>query len=89
VACYRAGQYAEALQAFDKSMMLRDGGDGFDWFFVAMAHWKLHNARQAIDYLQKAQDWKKSEQVAAKELLGVDEEAQRLIQESTSQQTHP
>jgi tetratricopeptide (TPR) repeat protein/tRNA A-37 threonylcarbamoyl transferase component Bud32 len=89
VACYRAGQYAEALQAFDKSMMLRDGGDGFDWFFVAMAHWKLHNARQAIDYLHKAQVWKKSEQVAAKELLGVDEEAQRLIQESTSQQTHP
>ena len=51
VAQYRDGQYAAALQSFDKSMILRDGGDGFDWYYVALAHWKLHNSQQAIDYL--------------------------------------
>jgi tetratricopeptide (TPR) repeat protein/tRNA A-37 threonylcarbamoyl transferase component Bud32 len=89
VACYRAGQHEEALRAFDKSMMLSHGGDGFDWFYVAMTHWKLHNAPQAIEYLHRAQDWTRAEQVAAKDLSGVDEEAQGLILEKTSQQSHP
>jgi tetratricopeptide (TPR) repeat protein/tRNA A-37 threonylcarbamoyl transferase component Bud32 len=89
VAYYRAGQYAEALPAFDKSMMLSHGGDGFDWFYVAMAHWKLHNPEKAIDYLRKAQEWRRTEHVAAKDLLGIDEEAQQLIATSTTQKTPP
>jgi tetratricopeptide (TPR) repeat protein len=89
VAYYRSGQYAEALPAFDKSMMLSHGGDGFDWFYIAMVHWKLHNPEKAIDYLQKAQDWKRTEHVSAKDLLGIDEEAQQLIVTNTSQKTHP
>jgi tetratricopeptide (TPR) repeat protein/tRNA A-37 threonylcarbamoyl transferase component Bud32 len=89
VAYYRSGQYAEALPAFDKSMMLSHGGDGFDWFYIAMAHWKLHNPEKAIDYLRRAQDWKRTEHVAAKDLLGIDEEAQQLIVTNTSQKTHP
>jgi len=54
-----------------------------------MAHWKLHNPEKAIDYLRRAQDWKRTEHVAAKDLLGIDEEAQQLIVTSTSQKTHP
>jgi tetratricopeptide (TPR) repeat protein/tRNA A-37 threonylcarbamoyl transferase component Bud32 len=88
-AYYRAGQYADSLQAFDKSMMLAGGGDGFDWFFVAMAHWKLHNAREAVDYLRKAEEWKHAERVPAKDLLGFDAEAERLILEGTSTKTRP
>jgi tetratricopeptide (TPR) repeat protein len=89
LAYYRAGQFTEALPAFDKSMMLTHGGDGFDWFCVAMVHWKLHNPEKAIDYLQKAQDWKRTEHVAAKDLFGIDVEAQQLILQSTSQKTRP
>ncbi|HET6325690.1 MAG TPA: protein kinase [Planctomycetaceae bacterium] len=89
VAYYRAGEYAASLQALDKSMMLGGGGDGFDWFFVAMAQWKLHNAREAIDYLHRAQEWKQSEHVPPKDLFGADDEAQRLIVESAPKATRP
>jgi tetratricopeptide (TPR) repeat protein/tRNA A-37 threonylcarbamoyl transferase component Bud32 len=89
VAYYRAGQNSEALEAFGKSMILNRGGDGFDWFYMAMAHWRAHNTQQAVDYLHRAQAWQRSERATTKELSGVDEEAQRLIQESAAQQTRP
>jgi Flp pilus assembly protein TadD len=38
---YRAGDCRGAAQALGKSMDLRKGGDSFDWFFLAMAHWQL------------------------------------------------
>ena len=41
VAQYRAGQYNEAITTLTKSMELRSGGDAFDWFFLAMAHWQV------------------------------------------------
>jgi tetratricopeptide (TPR) repeat protein len=41
VAQYRAGDWKAALEALKKSMDLREGGDGVDWFFLAMAHWQL------------------------------------------------
>jgi hypothetical protein len=31
----------EAIQELEKSMELRNGGDSFDWFFLAMANWQL------------------------------------------------
>src|SRR5262249_2650804 len=37
---YRAGKSQEALTALEKSMELCRGGDSFDWFLVAMAHWQ-------------------------------------------------
>jgi serine/threonine protein kinase/WD40 repeat protein len=40
VAQYRAGNWPAAIQALDQSMKLRQGGDGRDWFFLAMGHWK-------------------------------------------------
>jgi serine/threonine protein kinase len=89
VAYFRSGQQAEALEAFDKSMMLSHGGDGFDWFYVAMVYWKLHNPQQALDYLQRAQDWKRTEKIAAKDLMGIDEEAQQMIAQVTPQKNHP
>src|SRR5262249_36599162 len=41
VARYRAGCWKEAVATLEKSMELRQGGDGDDWFFLAMAHWRL------------------------------------------------
>jgi GlpG protein len=40
-ALYRAGQPAKALEALEMAMGLREGGDAFDWFFVAMARHAL------------------------------------------------
>ena len=36
VAHYRAGDWKAALEALEKSMKLRNGGDSSDWFFLAM-----------------------------------------------------
>ena len=41
VARYRAGEWQSAIDAIKKSMELRSGGDSFDWFCLAMAHWQL------------------------------------------------
>src|SRR5262249_4510656 len=44
---YRADDFAGALTALDKAMAPRKGGDSFDWFFVAMGHWRLGHADEA------------------------------------------
>jgi eukaryotic-like serine/threonine-protein kinase len=41
VARYRAGEWQSAIDAIKKSTELRSGGDSFDWFCLAMAHWQL------------------------------------------------
>src|SRR5262249_31312736 len=38
VAHYRAGDGKAAVEALKKSTELREGGDGFGWFILAMAH---------------------------------------------------
>ena len=41
VAYYRKGDAKQAIKALDRSVKLRNGGDAFDWFFLAMAHWQM------------------------------------------------
>lgn len=62
VAQYRAGDWPAAVEALTKSTELRDGGDAFDWFFLAMAHWQLGDKElarkwygQAIGRMEKKQ----------------------------------
>jgi WD40 repeat protein len=38
VAHYRAGDEKSAIEALEKAMSLRKGGDSFDWFFLAMIY---------------------------------------------------
>src|SRR5262249_41200749 len=40
-ASYRAGEWKASVHALDTAMELRNGGDSFDWFFLAMGHWRL------------------------------------------------
>jgi eukaryotic-like serine/threonine-protein kinase len=52
VARYRAGEWQQAISDLAKSAALSQGGDGFDFLFLAMAHWKLgdrETARQQLD----------------------------------------
>ncbi|HEV8071946.1 MAG TPA: tetratricopeptide repeat protein, partial [Planctomycetaceae bacterium] len=51
---YRAGDWKAALEALKKSMELRNGGDSFDWFFVAMANRRLGNQQEARKWYDKA-----------------------------------
>jgi hypothetical protein len=77
-----AGEELLAIAALQKSMELRQGGDGSDWFFLAMAHWQSGSKEEARRWYDKAADWmtksaSHDEELArfraeAAELLGVD-----------------
>ncbi|HEY1375672.1 MAG TPA: tetratricopeptide repeat protein [Gemmataceae bacterium] len=57
VARYRAGDWAGAVAALEKSAELRHGGDAFDWLFLAMAHHQLGDADQARRRYEQAVAW--------------------------------
>ncbi len=81
VARYRTGDWQGAIAALTESVKLREGGDGTDWFFLAMAHRRLGDKDQARSWYDKAVEWmeKKKSQDAelrqfraeAAEVLGV------------------
>jgi tetratricopeptide (TPR) repeat protein len=54
VAHYRNGDDRAAVSALETAMRLRAGGDSFDWFFLAMAHWRLGDREQAHQWFDRA-----------------------------------
>jgi tetratricopeptide (TPR) repeat protein len=83
-ALYRAGDWKASIAAWDKSMELDQapkGGNSFQWFGLAMAHWQLGNQDEARTWFDKAatsmdKNQSKNEELArlraeAEELLGV------------------
>ena len=57
VAHYRAGDWAEAVDALEESMRLRSGGDPYDWLFLAMARRRLGDAEAARRWLDRSLAW--------------------------------
>jgi tetratricopeptide (TPR) repeat protein len=57
VAYYRAGKWADAKSALERSMNLRHGGDSFDWFFLALVAHKLGQPDEAHRWYEKATHW--------------------------------
>jgi tetratricopeptide (TPR) repeat protein len=80
---YRDGNWKAAIQALRKSMELRKGGDSNDWFFLAMAKWRLDEKDEACEWYGKAVAWMDKNQpknedlrrfrVEAAELLGIEQ----------------
>jgi tetratricopeptide (TPR) repeat protein len=58
VAHYRGGDWKATVAALEKSMELANGGNSFDWLFLAMAHWKLGHNDEARAWYDKAAAWK-------------------------------
>ena len=54
---YRAGEWEDAKTAFDRSMALRNEGDSFDWFFVALVELKLGQKAEARQWYDRAVEW--------------------------------
>jgi serine/threonine protein kinase/tetratricopeptide (TPR) repeat protein len=79
VARYRAGQWQEALAALEKSTQLSGGGDANDWFFIAMAHWRLDHKDKAVPYFDKAVAWMDQHQPQNNELRRFRAEAAELL----------
>jgi superkiller protein 3 len=79
VAQYRAGEWTLAIEALEKSMELRSGGDGNDWFWLAMAHWQLDHKDDASKWFDKAVDWMDKNAPQNEELLRFRAEAEKLL----------
>ena len=79
VAHYRAGDWKAAVEALEKSMALRSGGDGFDWFFLAMAHWQLGDKPQARSWFNRAVPRMEKMQPKDEELVRIRAEAAALL----------
>jgi tetratricopeptide (TPR) repeat protein len=76
---YRTGLWDEAIAALQKSMDLTAGGIGFDWFFLAMAHWQLGDKEAARTWHDKAVEWMDKNQPQNEELRRFREEAAVLL----------
>jgi len=50
---YRAGIWRASIGALRRSMALRSDGDGYDYFFLAMANWQLGDKHQAQEWYEK------------------------------------
>ena len=79
VAHYRASDWKSAIAALEKSIKLRQGGDSFDWFFLAMAHWKLGEKEEARKWYDRAVTWMDKNSPNDEELRRFREEAAKLL----------
>ena len=79
VAQYRAGKMDAAIEALDKAVVLREGADGFDGFFLAMAHWQLDHKAEARNWYNQAIGWMEENKPDDLELLRLRSEAATLI----------
>jgi tetratricopeptide (TPR) repeat protein len=68
VAYYRDGDLDDADEAFTRSMNLREGGDSFDWFFLAMMRAEDGDDAEARRYYDRAVAWMKEFRAADPEL---------------------
>jgi Flp pilus assembly protein TadD len=76
---YRAGDYRGAITALEKAMALRQRGNSFDWFFLAMAHWRLGDPDEARQWYDKAVSWMEEHQPKDQELARFRAEAEELL----------
>jgi tetratricopeptide (TPR) repeat protein len=79
VAHYRNGNFRAAIAALEKAMRFRGGGQSFDWFFLAMAHWPLGDRAMARKWYNQAVQWMRNHLPADGELRRFRAEAADLI----------
>jgi tetratricopeptide (TPR) repeat protein/serine/threonine protein kinase len=79
VAHYRARDWKASIAALEKSMELRKGGDAFDWFFLAMAHWQLGHKDEARQWYDRAVEWMEKNPPKNEELKRFRTEAAELL----------
>ncbi len=76
---YRAGNWKEAIVALEKATQLRNGGDSYDWFFLAMAHWQLGEKDKARQWFDRAVQGMDKKMPKGKELGRFRAEAAELL----------
>lgn len=81
VALYRQGQWQKAIAALECSMARGNGGDCFDWFFLAMASWELGDQEAASYWYTRAAKWIQDKDPEDDMLRRIQAEAATLIDE--------
>jgi tetratricopeptide (TPR) repeat protein len=76
---YRAGDWKAAQEAAEKALSLRKGGDGADWFLLAMIHWELGDKEKARRWYDKAAQWMSNNPAPKVELRCFQTEAAELL----------
>lgn len=61
-------------------MQLRKGSDSLDWFFLAMAHWRLGDKEQARKWNDQAVQWMEKNKPQDEELQRFRAEAAERLQ---------
>ncbi len=79
VAQFRASHLELALASFRKSMELRQGGDPYDWFFLAMIEHGRGKAEDAARWFDKSVAWMKEQKAPDAGLLPIWIEAAKLL----------
>ncbi len=79
VARYRASDWSGASEALHKRMELCKGGDSFDWFFLAMAHWQRGEKDKAREWYERAEAWRAKNRPKDEELRRFRAEAAELL----------
>jgi tetratricopeptide (TPR) repeat protein len=79
VAHYRAGDWEAAIAALDKAKQLHNGGDIYDWFFLAMTHWQLAHKEEARKWFDKAVEWMEKNRPSDEDLRRFRAEAAELL----------
>jgi tetratricopeptide (TPR) repeat protein len=83
VALYRNGDDKAAVAELEAATRLRAaGGDGFDWFFLAMAHWRLGDRDEARMWFDRAVEWTDEHKPHDDELRRFRAEAEALLAEA-------
>ena len=76
---YSAGDWQNAITTLNKSAELQGGGNGYDWFFLAMPHWQIDQKDEARTWYDKAVEWMDENQRTDESLLRFRAEADELL----------
>jgi tetratricopeptide (TPR) repeat protein len=79
VAHYRAGNWKAAVESLTRAADLEEGGTAFDFFFLAMAHWKLGATDEARKWYDRAIEWMDKNAKGNDELRRFRSEAEELL----------
>ena len=76
---YREGSWQKAMDALQKSVELRSGGNSHDFLFLAMSHWQLGKKDEARQWYGKAVEWTEKNKPDDEELKRFRAEAEVLL----------
>ncbi len=79
VAYYRSGNDKAAIAALEQAMAMRSGGTAFDWFFLAMAHYRLGDRARAHALFDRSVEWMARRKPHDDELCRIRAEARVLL----------